>query len=176
MNTKMLIIVRFVLKLTPTSRLFQFKSILFNLAGAKVSKAARIYSNVKVYGDGNLEIGQDTFIGHEVMILTSHPGSVKIGNNVDIAPRVYLGTGSHLIDHKSNHVAGKGINNDIVWIGACSIILPGVIIGEKSVIGAGSLVNCDIPPYSIAVGVPCKPIKKLNKDKQEWEIIEYIKD
>ena len=49
-----------------------------------------------------------------------------------------------------------------VWIGSGSIILPGVSIGDNSIIGAGSVVNKDIPENSIAVGNPCKVIKKIS--------------
>lgn len=57
---------------------------------------------------------------------------------------------------------GDVIIEDGVWIGANSTILPGVRIGEKSVIGAGSVVLKDIPPFCIAFGNPCKPIKQWN--------------
>ena len=50
----------------------------------------------------------------------------------------------------------------------CSVILPGIEIGQKSIIAAGSVVNSNIPPYTIAAGVPCKPIKKWNSDLKLW--------
>jgi acetyltransferase-like isoleucine patch superfamily enzyme len=63
--------------------------------------------------------------------------------------------------------AGNNIGLDItikdgVWVGFGTLILPGVTIGEKAIIGAGSVVTKDIPAYTIAVGIPCKPIKKWN--------------
>jgi acetyltransferase-like isoleucine patch superfamily enzyme len=78
------------------------------------------------------------------------------------------------------------IIEDNVWIGANCIIMKGITIGEGSVIGAGSIVTKDIPPYSIAVGVPAKVIKnrqeefdldKINlKNMETNEIIDYIKN
>lgn len=88
-------------------------------------------------------------------------GYITIGNNVVISPNVKIYAIAHdysvlsLVDYAAPVV----VEND-VWICANSIILPGVTIGRGSVIGAGSIVNKDIPPFSIAVGSPAKPIKK----------------
>ena len=60
-------------------------------------------------------------------------------------------------------VIGKG-----VWIGERVCILPGAKIGEKSIIGANSVVTGEIPPYCIAVGIPARVIKKFDFDKKEW--------
>ena len=54
---------------------------------------------------------------------------------------------------------GDIVIGDYVWIGGGAIILPGVTIGEGSIIGAGSVVSRDIPPYSVAIGSPAKVIK-----------------
>lgn len=56
------------------------------------------------------------------------------------------------------------------WIGANSIILPGVRIGKNSVIGANSIVSSDIPDYCVAVGIPAKVIKRFDIIKKEWII------
>jgi lipopolysaccharide O-acetyltransferase len=55
------------------------------------------------------------------------------------------------------------------WIGEKAIILPGVTIGDWSIIGAGSVVNKSIPPYSIAAGNPAKVIKQYNFETKNWE-------
>jgi acetyltransferase-like isoleucine patch superfamily enzyme len=91
------------------------------------------------------------------------PSSAEIGDNV------FLGEGF------------QGINLPVVieqdvWIGAAVIILKGVTIGEGAVIGAGSLVTKDIPPYTIAVGTPAKSIKKRFSDeelKRHLELLDY---
>ena len=59
------------------------------------------------------------------------------------------------------------IEND-VWIGANSVVLPGVQIGNHSVIGAGSIITKDIPPYSVAVGNPARIVKRYDTDLKEW--------
>lgn len=108
------------------------------------------------------------------MISDNSDYSIKIGKNVDIAPRVCIVSGSHNIDMIGDHSAGPGSGGNIViedgvWVGANSTILPGVTIGKKSIIGAGSIVIKDIPSYCIAVGNPCKPIKKWNFETHSFE-------
>jgi len=76
-----------------------------------------------------------------------------------------------------SHSAGTGMSKDITigdgaWIGAGSLIMGGVEIGRKTIIGAGSNVVHDVPPYTLAVGNPCRPIKRWNIQKKEWEPIE----
>jgi acetyltransferase-like isoleucine patch superfamily enzyme len=72
------------------------------------------------------------------------------------------------------HSAGLGkggavVVNDGAWIGANTTILPGITIGRKAVVGAGSVVNRDIPPYCVAVGNPCRLVKRWN---QELKVVE----
>lgn len=107
--------------------------------------------------------------------------SVKIGNNVLIASKVFI---SDL-----NHGSYAGGENDIkpysiprlrpetskpvtigdnVWLGESVMILPGVTIGEGAVVGAASVVTKDIPPFSIAVGNPARVIKQFCKERQRW--------
>ncbi len=63
-------------------------------------------------------------------------------------------------------------NNSNVWIGANSVVLPGVTIGENSVIGAGSVVTKDIPSNVVAVGNPCRVVREINDRDREF----YYKD
>ena len=69
-----------------------------------------------------------------------------------------------------NHTAGEGfykdiIINDGVWIGMNSIILPGVTIGKKAVVAAGSVVTKNVPDYCIVAGNPAKIIRELKEEK-----------
>ena len=72
------------------------------------------------------------------------------------------GKEKHLCYAKPVHIGDK------VWVGESVCILPGVTIGECSIIGAGSVVTKSIPPYSIAVGTPAKVIKRYNFDTRSW--------
>jgi len=91
---------------------------------------------------------------------------VLVGANVDIGSRVYVGTGTHVIDPIGLRSAGIGHNkpvciDDGVWIGAGCIVLPGVTIGEKAVLASGSVAADDLPAMVNAAGVPARVLRRL---------------
>lgn len=120
----------------------------------------------------NFVLGNNVMIGFNVTFLIST--DLIIGDNVLIASNVFASTENHGIDP----LAGKYLNQELiskpiyiennVWIGERVTILPGVTIGEYSIIGANSVVTKSIPSYSIAVGNPAKIIKKFNFDEKKW--------
>lgn len=127
-----------------------------------------------------LEIGKNVQINDYVHIGAIN--SIKIGNNVLIASKVFITDHNHgyygfqdthtnpLITPQHRELSSsKVIIEDDVWIGEFVSILPGVTISKGAVIGAMSLVNKDVPPFSIAVGVPAKVIKKYNFTTKLWE-------
>lgn len=97
-------------------------------------------------------------------------GLVSIGNNVEIGPNVSIITGEHhtMIEerraHRGHEFTGSVVIGDDCWIGAGVIILAGVTIGSGCSIGAGSVVKADIPPFSIAVGVPARVIRSAKRE------------
>lgn len=151
-----------IFRCLPETRFFASKALLLRWAGATIGKGVKICSSATVLGTGALEIGDDSWIGHQVLIASS--SCVRIGRCVDIAPRVFVGTGTHQLDPKGTHSAGVGISQDVVigdgaWLGACATILPGVSIGQKAVIAAGAVVTRDVPAQSLAGGVPARVIR-----------------
>lgn len=110
----------------------------------------------------NIEIGENFYANHNLTILDA--GKVKFGDNVFIAPDCGFYTAGHPLDAEQRN---KGleyakpieVGND-VWIGGNVVVLPGVKIGNNCVIGAGSVVNRDIPSNSVAVGNPCRVLEK----------------
>ena len=100
---------------------------------------------------------------------------VTFGDNVFIAPNCVFSTSGHAIDSEQR---GRGLEiawpitvGDNVWIGANVSVLPGVTIGSDTIIGAGSVVNRDIPSGVIAAGNPCKVIRKITEaDKQKYPV------
>ena len=94
-------------------------------------------------------------------------GPITIGNDVMMGPEVVIYTGGHRFDRTDIPMMDQGfteikpvkIGND-VWIGRRVIIMPGVTIGDGCVIGAGAVVTKDVPPYSVACGVPARIVKK----------------
>lgn len=97
-------------------------------------------------------------------------GKYNIGNNVAVGPNCSIMGFNHRFDDVNKLISVQGrtiqgiIIDDNVWIGANCVILDGVTIGEGCIIGGGSIVTKSIPPFSIAVGNPCKTIKnrKIN--------------
>ena len=111
----------------------------------------------------NTTLGDNFFLNVNGKLMDS--GKITIGNNVFIAPNVCIITEEHAMDVEQRiqgleytHPVTSGDN---VWICAGALVLPGVTIGEGSVIGAGSVVTKDIPAHCLAVGNPCKVIRKL---------------
>ena len=100
------------------------------------------------------------------MIIDPCEGEIFIGNNVLIGPYCILRAADHEFRNpnklikEQGHRSGRIVIEDDVWLGARVTVLKDVTIGKGSVIGAGSVVTKDIPPYSIAVGVPAKVIGK----------------
>lgn len=140
-----------------------------------------IGSNVEIdvpfhcdHGD-NINIGDNVIIGMNCTFVDNAP--IKIGNNVMIASNVQLYTSFHPVE------AGKRLTDDRqeksgvffrtlakpiaiedgAWIGGGVVILPGVTIGKNSVIGAGSVVTRSIPENCVAVGNPCKVLRRIEQ-------------
>lgn len=113
--------------------------------------------------------GKNTYIGNNVYINFSltivDDTRVEINDHVMIGPNVTISTASHPLDPelrlKNAQFNKPVIIKENVWIGANVTIFPGVIIGENSVIGAGSVVTKDIPNNVLAFGTPCKVIKSI---------------
>lgn len=123
----------------------------------------------------NIFLGNDVVIGMNCTFVDNQ--EICIGDRVMLAPNVQIYTASHPVLPKERLVPDwKGKRNtffrtyarpvkieDNVWIGGGCIVLPGVTIGENSVIGAGSVVNRDIPPDCVAAGNPCRVIRTLDE-------------
>ena len=155
---------RGIMKLLPETSCWKLKRILLRWCGIKIGSNSRVCSSATILGAGELEIGEDVWIGHQALLICA--GRIHIGDHCDIAPRVLLETGSHEITPDSSHVAGAGMVADVnlengCWLCANSCILPGVTVGEKAVVAAGAVVIRDVSPYSVWGGVPAREIRKL---------------
>ncbi len=117
-----------------------------------------IHFGNNVYANFNLTCVDDTHI--------------YVGDNTMFAPNVTLATGTHPI-LPSLREKGLQFNMPIhigknCWLGAGVVVLPGVTIGDNSVIGAGSIVTKDIPENVVAVGNPCKVLRKIDEKDKEY--------
>lgn len=112
-----------------------------------------------------LIIRDDVCLNNNVIMIADHGGQITIGNKTMIGPFTVLRAANHRFDNPNVPIVDQGhlpgvINiEEDVWIGAHVTVLKDVNIGKSSIIGAGSIVTRDIPPYSIAVGNPARVIR-----------------
>jgi maltose O-acetyltransferase len=111
----------------------------------------------------NLKIGEKVFFNFNCVVLDV--AEVVIGSRTLFGPNVQIYTATHPMDHKeraSGLEYAKPIRiGEDVWIGGSAVICPGVTIGDRTVIGAGSVVTKDIPPDVFAAGNPCRVIRPV---------------
>ena len=114
------------------------------------------------YG-GNITLGDNVFFNFNCVVLDVAP--VRIGSRVLFGPAVQIYAATHPLraaDRRTGLEAGKGVEiGDDVWVGGGAVICPGVRIGSRSVIGAGSVVTKDVPDDVFAAGNPCRVLKKI---------------
>jgi acetyltransferase-like isoleucine patch superfamily enzyme len=124
-----------------------------------------------------VKIGKGSKINRSVLIDDAHPEMVEIGK------KVWITAGVIILCHQRDltyHKVGKAVMDcpiktakviirDGVHIGIGAIILPGVTIGEGAVIGAGAVVAKDVPPYSLALGIPAKVVKTYQKSHENLD-------
>lgn len=142
------------------------RSFLCKIIFKKCSSTVNI-KRMAYFGLGdNIELGFNSDIGMGAKVYgVSGGGRLYIGNNVMMAPEVTILTLDHNYHEKEVPIIKQGsksfevIIKDDVWIGYRAIILPGVTIGEGSVIAAGAVVTKDVDPYTVIGGVPAKFIK-----------------
>jgi maltose O-acetyltransferase len=111
----------------------------------------------------NIRLGENAFVNFNAVFLDC--AAITIGDRAQIGPAVQLLTADHPLDPQARReglecASPIAIGAD-TWVGGGAIVLPGRTIGERSVIGAGSVVTRDIPAGVVAVGNPCRPIKTL---------------
>ena len=113
----------------------------------------------------NIKLGEKVFFNFNCVLLDV--AQITIGSRVLFGPNVQVYTATHPVDYKertSGLEFAKPISiGEDVWIGGSAVICPGVSIGDRSIIGAGSVVTKDIPADVIAAGNPCRVIRPINE-------------
>lgn len=155
--------VRLLLKILPNSTLGNFVARCYKLLYNDICSTARIFSSVEILGNIDCFVGHDTFIGPHTFI-AGGDSKIVIGRNCDISANVIIISGSHEIGLIGERSAGKCIGKDViikdnVWIGFGAKILPGIIVEEGAIIGAGSVVTKNVPSNTIVAGNPAKIIR-----------------
>ena len=141
------------------------KSVLRKLLG-KTKEQFKITAPFYCDYGWNIELGERFYSNHNLVILDC--AKVVFGDDVFVGPNCGFYTASHPIDAERRN---QGLEyawpitvGDNVWFGAGVHVMPGVTIGSNVVIGAGSVIVKDIPSDSVAVGNPCKVIRKITEE------------
>lgn len=140
--------------------------IINGFSSIRIGSSTSIMSGSYLYAHDSkgLTIGKSCSFNHNVLIDASG-GEIKIGDNVLIGPNVVLRASDHIFSslevpiRMQGHSFGSIVIGDDVWIGSNVVVTGGVNIGNGCVVGAGSVVTKDLPPMTLCVGVPSKPIR-----------------
>jgi acetyltransferase-like isoleucine patch superfamily enzyme len=137
------------------------RDILSEIIGEKIVDSTTILAPFYTNFGKFIRIGKNVFINHACSFLDM--GGITLEDDVLIGPRVNLVTENHPMDPKDRRAL---ITKPIVikrnaWIGAGATILPGVTVGENSVVAAGAVVSKDVPANTIVAGIPAKVIKSI---------------
>lgn len=114
------------------------------------------------------QVGSHVYVGQGLVIADKLEGpgtDVVIGNRASIGPNVTIVTASSPNNSRLAAIVGvkqgRVVIGDDAWIGAGAVLLPGITVGEMSIVGAGAVVNEDVPPRSVVAGVPAKVVKRI---------------
>jgi maltose O-acetyltransferase len=164
MRSGVLYIYALLSSILPPTRLFGLKVAMLRAAGATIGSNVRVASSARFHLEGALSIGDGCWIGEDVLMVGGK-ANLSIGPKCDIAPRVTLVLGSHILWETTDRAAGSGVSRPIeigagVWIGAGSTVLGGVRIGDCAMIAAGSVVTVDVERYTMVAGVPAVAVRR----------------
>lgn len=117
----------------------------------------------------NIETGENVFFNFNCVVLDVM--TVRIGSRTLFGPNVQLYTATHPMDHRERASGLEGakpiVIGEDVWMGGSVVVCPGVTIGDRSVIGAGSVVTKNIAPDVFAAGNPCRVIRPLTSEDRQ---------
>lgn len=169
-------LVNAMLAILPNSGSQKFKSALLRWAGVKVGRDVEIFQGVKVQGIGELELGDRCFIGHEALFLLNTGSRIVVEEEAIVGTRCTVVTGFHPIELDGRRILSREGTSSEIRIGrgsavlTGSTVLPGVTVGEMSIVAAGATVAKDVAPYTLVGGCPAKVIRPLThvEDKSEF--------
>ena len=148
-------------KLNASGKVEEIRAILSEILGQSIDSSTTVLAPFSTNFGKHTTIGKNVFINHGCSFLDL--GGITIEDEVLIGPQVKLVTENHPVDpsnRKSLDVKSVHIGKN-VWLGAGAIILPGVTVGENSIVAAGAVVTKDVPSNTIVGGVPAKYIKNI---------------
>lgn len=147
--------------LNASTTMDEMRERLSDLIGKPIDKSTTVFVPFFTNFGRHISIGKNVFINHACTFLDL--GGITIEEHVQIGPKVNIITENHPVDpSQRKHPDLKRVHiQRNVWIGAAATILPGVTVGENSIVAAGAVVNKDVPANSIVGGVPAQLLKKI---------------
>ncbi|MCR5361411.1 MAG: acyltransferase [Bacteroidales bacterium] len=175
-NSKRMCLVNLMLAILPNSGAQKLKSAMLRWAGVKVGRDVEIFQGVKVQGIGEMELGDRCFIGHEALFLINEGSRIVVGDEAIVGTRCTVVTGFHPITPDGPRILSREGTTSTVRIGrgsavlTGSTVLPGVTVGDMSIVAAGATVTKDVEPYTLVGGCPAKEIRRLTSldDKSQF--------
>lgn len=139
----------------------QVRVRLSDIIGTEIDPSTTIFPPFYTNFGRFIKLGKHIFINHACSFLDI--GGITIEDNVQIGPRVNLTAENHPLDpsDRTTVLLQPIVIKRNAWIGAGATILPGVTIGENSIVAAGAVVSRDVPPNTVVAGVPARIVKQL---------------
>ncbi len=138
------------------------RGLLLELLG-ELGEGSEIRPPLRCDYGSRIRVGARTFVNYGLVALDV--ASIEIGDDVQIGPNVQLLTPMHPIDPDTRRAKWEAAEPIViegnVWLGGGVIVLPGVTIGENTVVGAGTIVTKDLPPNVVAAGNPARVVRSL---------------
>jgi maltose O-acetyltransferase len=159
-----------VSRILPQFSFSRARTLALRAAGVRIGKGSGVLGPLEVTGPGDLRtlfsIGDHTYISGPLHVDLGAP--VRIGNCVQLGHHVVLLTADHEMGpstYRCGRLAAAPITiGNGVWIASCVTVLPGVSIGDGSVVGAGAVVTRDVAPNTFVAGVPARLVRELEID------------
>lgn len=149
-------------KFNQTHNAEEARAVFSELIGKKLPDTSTVYPPFFTNYGKNTTIGENVFINHACSFLDL--GGIEIEDNVMIGPRVSITSENHPTDVETRKtlVPSKVVIKKNAWLAGGANILPGITIGENSVVAAGAVVTKDVPDNVVVAGVPAKVVKELS--------------
>lgn len=155
------------LRMLPPAQVFnRLRGRVVGLFLASCGRNLRIYDHVTISNPDRVSIGDNVVVNPGVFLVAARDATLHIGDDCLIAPRCFIETMNHRFDDPSVPIRLQGIDAQPirlerdVWLGYGVVVLPGVTIGEGCVVGAYSLVNRSLEPFTVNVGNPVRTVRR----------------
>lgn len=153
---------KLLLQLNQSADSEELRELLGQITGKEIDESSAIFPPFHINYGKHTTIGKDVFINFDCVFLDF--GGITIEDRVFIAPKVSLLTEGHPVSPEDRHsltVAPIHIRKN-AWIGANATLMPGVTIGENSIVAAGAVITRDVPDNAVAAGIPAKIVRTID--------------